>query len=182
MKMTRREIIKKGIAASIIFFVPPVIYSVLKHLKVDHNDLAIQLNNQIKPDVIILDESSPEKLDFIALKYDRSKMNAPCLIWYKTDSLKLCCNKDFKTSVHAIKSYGIKNDVFIYSNKTKSNFPVIKLDLLIKEIKKSCIGNNKSQEICEDLYRVVSFIYADYYRYTKKLEARCGQRFKVDYV
>jgi len=90
MKLTRKEIIKKGAAASIMLAVPPVLLSVLKRFKEDDSDLASMFDGCIKPDVIILDESSVDNLDFIALEYDRETMNAPMPVWNMNLDYRAC--------------------------------------------------------------------------------------------
>lgn len=182
MKITRREIIKKGVAASIVLAVPSVLLSVVKGLKEDDSDLAGMFDGCIKPDVIILDESSEDNLDFIAIEYDRETMNAPMPVWNMNLDYKPVSKNKFNNILHELRLYAIKNDVLIFSNKTHNDYPVKKLNLLIDMIRKNSIKGKYCYEINEDLYRPVSFIYAACYRHHQQLEARCRQRIKVDYI
>lgn len=182
MKLTRREIIKKGVAASIVLTVPSVLLSAIKNLKENDSDITSMFAGCIKPDVIILDESSVDKLDFIALKYDREIMNAPIPVWNKNPDFTLNNKEDLNNMLHRLRLYAAQNEVFIFSNRTHEDYPVKKLNLLIDSLRKNCISDEASLEINEDLYRPVAFIYAACYRHHQQLEARCRHRIGVDYA
>jgi hypothetical protein len=166
MKYTRKELIKKGLYASMACAVPPLMYSILNHLKDDKIDFLSQLEKCIVPDLIILDESSINNLDFIGLKYVRDTDNAP---WVSMNlSEKPETGMEYRTLLKSVKLYASKNNIFIYSNKEQKH---CKINYLIKCIKKCCLlPDNKSIEISEDLYLAVSTIYAERYKYNNENE------------
>lgn len=180
MKLTRREIIKKGMAASILLAVPSVLLSVVKGLKEDDFDHASMLDGCINPDLIILDELSIDNIDFIALMYDKETMNAPMPVWGMNPDYNLCNRNDVNNILNSLRLYAIKNDVFIYSNREWEPYDN-DLNLLINKIRKNCTKGSVPSEISEDLYRIVSVIYSDCYEHHQQLEARCGHKIEVGY-
>lgn len=165
MKYTRKEIIKKVLAVPVTLIIPPALYSMINSKEDIDNALLLELDKCMIPDVIILDESSINNFDFAALKYDKKNDNAPWITMSKNEHYKPATEMEFKRVLHTIKDYAVKNDIFIFSNKERKEYPAGKLNYLIKSIKECCLSGNKSVEISEDLYRPVSFIYAAYHQY-----------------
>jgi type III secretion system FlhB-like substrate exporter len=169
MVMTRREIIKKGIAISTLMTVPPLLLHVLHDPEKYNDEIARMLDNCIKPDVIVLYESSVDNLDFIALKYDREAMNAPATVWYKSPAYKPERN-DYDKILYTLRLYAKTNEVMIYSDRTEENLPAEKLKQLISMIRKNSICGTEPCEIPDHLYETVASIYAKCYTHHRQLE------------
>jgi len=116
-----------------------------------------------KPDFILLNDLSVNDFEFVSLKYNRFYHNAPWIV--KSEEKKNCSIKEYKRNIRSLKAYARNNDIHLIKLKdTKVEYS----DRLIKRLKGCGIGH----EISEDLFRPVSFLYADLYKNQIRLKSR----------
>jgi type III secretion system FlhB-like substrate exporter len=167
MKYTRKEILIKSLTASayILSASSPLLTHLLKTKQLPANDLTTKLKQSEIPDVIILNDSSPRNFDFVALKYNREVNDAPCIVFMNSADKKSYVTEEYKNNLTLLKTYAQKNNVELYYGYGEDNKNSPSTSRLIKEIKKC----GKDYEISEDLYRGVSFVYAELYRRENRL-------------
>ena len=168
MKYTRRSMIKKAGFAGLLLFIPGIVKSALVSTGLAKNELRENLEQwevdlkekNLMADVIIINNISVCEFDMVALCYDSEKSNAPVVLFSK-DNIREPQNKfELKSFIKEIERFADRNNVYISYFLDKFNQTGF-----IKDIKKCGMYN----EISEDLYRSVSFVYAE-------KDANCEQR------
>jgi len=162
MLFTRKDFLRKTIAASVFLFWP--IASFLKNslFAAEQNDYirTILESNEI-PDFIIISNPILDKTEFVALRYDRKIYHAPHIVFASCGSMIVKGN--IQKTIDMLLEYGEKHGVSVYFMDIYSYFehPYS----LVVRIKNCGVGN----EISEDLYYYTACIYAMFYRDTGKL-------------
>ena len=181
MKYTRRSIIKKAGGAGLILFTPAIIkaaYSLTEPDKNNTQEISYSLDEwedhlkkiDYMPDIILINNNSVKEFDMVSLGYNRERNNAPIVLLSKNDEWKPKKKIEINNFIKEIERFAERNNVYITYYNVKGYDPELnskkriqyrnRHTTLIKKIKECGTYN----EISEDLYRPVSFIYANKYR------------------
>lgn len=97
------------------------------------------------PDVILLDETSRNNLDYLGFKYNLGKDETPFLCMDKKVNYYLNRKINPKTELRTIRRYAARNNIFFYSkNELENNKTIMdkSISLITKNIRESCSISN----------------------------------------
>ncbi len=160
MKITRKEIIKKGVSSSIIVAVPPIIKQVVDKCRYDINDQLFPILDKSltpKPDLIVLNNTPVTCWDLYAFHYDVKNNEGPFMNTIEFKIIQPDSNSEILDSLNA---YCKTNNIFIISESITG-----KIDL-----KDFC-------EYCKHLSVIKKFNWKKHNEYIKSvavLYARCA--------
>jgi len=178
MEYTRRSIIKKAGGAGLILFTPGIIKAAYSLTEPDKDQLRATLEDWeiilkergLMPDIILINNNSVKEFDMVSIGYNRERNNAPVVLFSKNDEWKPKKKIEINNFIKKIERFAERNNVYISYYNVKGYDQELTLEermkyrirhtTLIKKIKECGTFN----EISEDLYRPVSFIYAKKYR------------------
>jgi len=162
MKMTRREIIKKGIAASIVIAVPSIIKQVIEKYNYDISDQLFPILNKSLnpgPDLIVLNKYSMNCWDLFAFYYDVKNEGGPFMNTIELNIIQPEYNDEL---IDSVSEYCKLNNIFIVSENITSDIDFNNFCEYCKQISDSRKFNDKK--------------HSDYIKYIAGIYARC-----VDY-
>lgn len=125
MKITRKEIIKKGVSASIIVAVPPIIKQVVDKCRYDINDQLFPILDKLltpKPDLIVLNNTLVTCWNLYSFHYDVKNNEGPFMNTIEFKIIQPDSNSEILDSLNA---YCKKNNIFIISESIPGEIDLI---------------------------------------------------------
>lgn len=169
MNYTRKEILKKSLPVGLLLVTPSLITLFNKYyingsetcstFKKDKEEFEKTLEdwnifvakNDLLLDVLIINYQSIKKFDFVFLTYDHKYHDAPIVVIPKNEEYFPRTGYELKSDVSILKKFALKHAIYTLENYDHD---------ILKRIKDCGEGNC----ISEDLYKPVSYMYAEVYR------------------
>jgi hypothetical protein len=182
MKYTRKEIIKKACLISLPLFTPALITALYNNSKSGSNEhLTFEEENKkfvntleeyahqyAKSDLelvmMIINDESIKDFDFVFLTYNRDIHDAPHVAIPKNEDYHQNNMRRLNADVKILKNFAHSHGIFIYHENygfSDTRYNKNLHEKLIKRIRE-CGDLN---QISDDLFRPVSFVFAELYRY-----------------
>jgi len=168
MYYTRKQLLRNALRGAVTFALPPILLSLMDEDERYNIDLLSVLEKHtIVPDLILLDDSSGSKLDYLGFKYFVEEDDAPRLCMDKNIHNSMYRQQDYTTELLTVRRYASDNKIFIYSNNEFQNETIMtykKLSMIIATIRSNC---SVSKIISESVFFPVSLMYAACIKYQR---------------
>lgn len=125
MKITRREIIKKGVPVSVVIAIPPIIKHVVDKCRYDINDQLFPILDKLlnpKPDMIVLNNTPVTCWDLYAFHYDVKNNEGPFMNTIEFKIIQPDSNSEILDSLNA---YCKRNNILIISESIPGEIDLI---------------------------------------------------------